>query len=309
MDEFFDKVKKTVAYHINNLRVSIRQCRSHLLPPLLREPIFVVGCSRGGTTLVYKTFSQAKELGTLQKESHAIWADLHPLSERNWSSHGIPATLACEQDRRSISRVFFNYTGNTRIVDKNNQNGLSVPYLHALFPDAYFVFVKRSAGDNINSLIEGWKKADQFATWSEDIPEKVRVDSGKYTQWCFFLADRWRNFVNAPIEDVCAFQYRSMNEAIVKAKLEITADRWVEIKYEDILMDPVGEFQRAFQKCGLTFGKQLEKHCSTVLENPYNAFSEVSLDKWKTGKNRDRIEKVLPHLQDLAKQMGYGSCN
>ena len=106
--------------------------------PALERPIFVVGCSRAGTTLVYKTFSESRELGTLQRETHDFWAMLHPLAERDWRTHALTALDASERDRNIVSRYFFVNTGRRRIVDKNNQNGLCVPYLFRAFSGCTF---------------------------------------------------------------------------------------------------------------------------------------------------------------------------
>src|SRR5205823_4469208 len=154
------------------------------------------------------------ELGTLQRETHDFWASLHPLADRDWRTHALTAKDALPRDRDIVSRYFFANTGRRRIVDKNNQNGLCVPYLFALFPDAHFVYVKRSHGDNIHSLNEGWGKAKEFATWSQDLPASVAIEDGRYRRWCFFLAEGWRDYTQASIEDVCAFQYRAINRAI-----------------------------------------------------------------------------------------------
>ncbi|MGR9051485.1 MAG: sulfotransferase [Gammaproteobacteria bacterium] len=103
-----------------------------------------------------------------------------------------------ERKRKNVvTRCFYALTGKLGIVDKNNHNGLSVSYLFTLFPDAHFVYVKRNPGDNIESLIKGWNKADEFATWSEQLSEAVEIDRGRYRRWCFFLPDGWRNLIKA----------------------------------------------------------------------------------------------------------------
>jgi hypothetical protein len=181
---------------------------------------------------------------------------------------------------------------------------LCVPYLHALFPDAVFVYVKRSPGDNLNSLIEGWGKPEEFATWSDQLPEQVNIE-GRYKKWCFFLAEGWRDFLARPIEDVCAFQYRAINDAILDAKQTIPSDQWIEVFYEDFLRDPVAAFRGIFLACGLKFDQALEEHCAEVLDIPYNAFSEIRLDKWKDGRNRDKVARALPQVAQVATRMGY----
>ena len=305
MSEFWRKVEKTVAYHGRRTLGAARGVAWRVRRPVAQRPIFILGCSRAGTTLVYKTFSESLEIGSLQRETHDFWVDLHPLPEKNWDTHALDAQDASTQDRDAVSRYFYSNTGKHRFVDKNNQNGLCVPYLYALFPDAHFVYVKRSPGDNINSLIEGWGKADEFATWSNDLPETVAVDNGRYARWCFFLAEGWRNYLRAPVEEVCAFQYRAINQAIIEGRKLVPPAQWNEIFYEDLVKDPVAGFRRSFESCGLSFTPALETHCAEVLDTPYNAFSEIRLDKWRDGRNHERIERIMPSVTDVARAMGY----
>jgi hypothetical protein len=305
LNAFLLKVGKTLAWHARRLQRSARSVRWSLSRPPARRPVIVVGCSRAGTTLVYKTLSESRELGSLQRETHDYWTGLHPLADKQWDTHALDAADASVAERDTVSHYFYNWTGRHRWVDKNNQNGLCVPYLQTLFPDAVFVFVKRSPGDNLNSLIEGWRKPDEFATWSNGLPATVAVENGTLTQWCFFLADGWRDYLNASVEDVAAFQYKAINQAILEAKAQIPAGQWVEVFYEDFLRDPVATFRQVFEGCGLDFDARLQAHCADVLDIPYNAFSEIRLDKWKDGRNRDKIERVLPLVADVAGRMGY----
>ena len=305
MSEFLVKVSKTLTHHARRARRAIRSARWGLDHPIARRPIIVVGCSRAGTTLVYKTLSESREIGSLQRETHDYWAALHAPADKHWDTHALDASDAGDADRHAVSRYFYSWTGKHRWVDKNNQNGLCVPYLHALFPDAVFVFVKRSPGDNLNSLIEGWRKPDEFATWSTALPEKVAVENGLLNQWCFFLSAGWRDYLNASVEAVAAFQYHAINQAILDAKAGVPRNQWVEVFYEDFLRDPVAAFRLVFAGCGLNFDARLQTHCANVLDIPYNAFSEIRLDKWRDGRNREKIERVLPRVDAVAKRMGY----
>ena len=305
MSDFGEKVDKTLRYHGRQAAIRLRGGWWDVRRPGMERPVFVIGCSRAGTTLVYKTLSESREIGTLQRETHDFWAELHPLHERNWETHALSANDASDHDRDYVARYYYSWTGKMRFVDKNNQNGLCVPYLHALFPDACFIYVKRKPGDNLNSLIEGWGRPDEFATWSIDLPARVAIDDGKYNRWCFFLADGWQQLVNARIEDVCAFQYNAINQSILDAKPAIADQQWHEVFYEDLVTDPVGQFSAMFSACGLGFDERLERHCANVLNLPYNAFSAIRVDKWKDGRNNDRISRVLPKLEKVAMQMGY----
>ncbi|MGD8631165.1 MAG: sulfotransferase [Gammaproteobacteria bacterium] len=305
MSGFWGKVDKTLRYHGLQTVVALRGKWWDLHPVKATRPVFIVGCSRAGTTLVYKTLSESRELGTLQRETHDFWSELHPLQEKNWRSHALAENDASQHDRDSVTRYFYALTGNTRFVDKNNQNGLCVPYLYTLFPDARFVYVKRSPGDNINSLIEGWGRPDEFATWSGNLPEVIAIDDGRYSRWCFFIADGWRDLVNASIEEVCAFQYNAINTAILNARSLVPEAQWTEVFYEELVRDPVAGFREIYRQCGLAFDAQIRRHTEEVLSMPYNAFSEIRVDKWKESRNREKITRILPKVQQTALAMGY----
>jgi hypothetical protein len=303
--EFLEKVDKTLHYEAKRAVRALRGGWWSVMRTRLERPIFVVGCSRAGTTVVYKTISQSREIGSLDRETHDFWVGLHPLAERAWSTHALTAADAHAQDRDIASRYFFAHTGRRRIVDKNNQNGLCVPYLHSLFRDAHFVYVKRSPGDNIHSLIEGWGKSEEFATWSIDLPTKVEIDQGRYRRWCFFLFDGWRAYADRPIEEVCAAQYVAINRSIMNAAKAIPPEQWTDVVYEDLVRDPVAEFRRIFESIGVAFTPALANHCAHVLSLPYNAFSEIRLDKWRDQTNRTRIERIMPLVEPIASEMGY----
>ncbi len=305
MEQLIHKTIKTLNFHKKRFFCTLRGLFFDLKPSNLEKPIFIIGCSRAGTTLVYKTFSESSELGSLNKETHDFWMELHPLIDRNWDTHSISADSANEHDRRLISSFFFRNTGKYRIVDKNNQNGLSVPYLYSLFPDAHFVYIKRNPGDNIDSLIHGWKRPAEFATWSDQIATTIEIEHGLFKRWCFFLANGWRQYTNSDIEEVCAFQYSAINRCILDARPLIPHAQWHEVFYEAILDNPVHEFQKLIESCGLSFDAKLRNHCENVLKNPYNTFSDIGIDKWKQGENVEKIAKVLPKIQALVNEMGY----
>jgi hypothetical protein len=75
--------------------------------------------------------------------------------------------------------------------------------------------------------------------------------------------------------------------------------------YEDLVRDPVASFRRAFESIGLAFTPRIAEHCAHVLASPYNAFSEIRLDKWRDQANRARIERIMPLVASVASEMEY----
>ena len=298
------KIRKTLYFYATRLKRVFRNFLFPLGNPKFECPIFIVGCSRSGTTVVYKVLSMAPGLASMQKESHEFWNSLHPPSENGWDSHILLASNVSERDRQEVSRFFYRHIGSCRFIDKANQNCFRIPYLYALFPDAYFVYVKRDGCDNINSLIHGWGRPDEFGNWSHNILVDVRIDNSKYRRWCFFLFPGWRAFRNASIEDVCAKQWIEANEAVLSAKQNIPSSQWVEIFYEDILYSPIETFQRVFEQLHLTFSDEIKQHCDNLASKPYNAFSRPRLNKWKE-ENRECIERITPKISETMRKIGY----
>ncbi len=191
-----------------------------------------------------------------------------------------------------VSRYFYAWTGQHRWVDKNNQNGLCVPYLHALFPDAVFVYVKRSPGDNLHSLIEGWGKPDEFATWSSQLPAKVAVDGGRYRQWCFFLAPGGVIYVEAPIEDVAAFQYESINRAILDARDAIPPGNGSSCSTRTscaIPSEPSAGCSRAAVSPSMRGSNGIAARCWRLRSTPFPPFALTSGATAQSRANRARV--------------------
>ncbi len=67
MSELLTKIGKTVDYHTRRARRGLRGLAWGVTRPLADRPIMVLGCSRAGTTLVYKTLSESNEIGSLQR--------------------------------------------------------------------------------------------------------------------------------------------------------------------------------------------------------------------------------------------------
>ncbi len=303
---YSEKIQKTAAYYGS---LCIRVAREMRWPLVNRDglsrPVIVVGCSRSGTTVTYKTLSLAEELATLNRESHEFWSRLHPPEENGWDGHDLAAKNVSEADRNAALRYYYTYCGPHRFVDKANQNGFRIPYLDALFKEAIFVFVKRSPGDNVSSLITGWGRPEEYGDWSAGLPSKLAIDDGRYTRWCFFLFSGWREYVNASIEEVCAAQWCEYNRAVLQAKPRVSAGRWVDLVYEELLDDPVACFRSLFEQLGLRFTTRMHAHCEGLVSRPYNAFSTPARDKWRTGPHREQVARILPRVVETARELGY----
>ncbi len=150
-----------------------------------------------------------------------------------------------------------------RFVDKTPESCLRIPYLHALFPDATFVFLRRRAADNVNSLMEAWRARPRFVKYT--LPEELRglgVLSGN--RWSFTLVPGWRDLRDAPLEAICAHQYIASNEAVLDARSGMDESRWVDVFYEELVSNPARSGWQSVRGAG----PLLHRQCRAVRGRP-----------------------------------------
>ena len=101
MTDLLVKIGKTLRYHAMTMQRYGRGAWWDMVRPPADRPIIELGCSRAGTTVVYKTLSQSPQLGTLQRETHdfdaadasAVDCDFATRYFHAWTDHSIEATL------------------------------------------------------------------------------------------------------------------------------------------------------------------------------------------------------------------------
>jgi Sulfotransferase family len=247
---------------------------------------------------------RSPELRSVQSEGHILWDEFHHPKRRGWDSDALSATDLTPREREYVYCAIRFWTRGTRFLDKTPENCLRVSYLHALFPDATFVFLRRRAADNVSSLIEGWKARPRFVKYR--LPERLTgLGNMSGNRWSFVLVPEWRELVNAPLEEVCARQYVACNDGVLEARRELPESRWIDVAYEDVVRAPVDELSRVYDELGLLFTEDARLYAqglartptATTLTTPRNA-------KWRD-QNPAAIERIGPLVADVERRLGY----
>lgn len=270
-------------------------------------PVFLVGCSRSGTTVSYETLAASDELISIGYELPQFWDGLWGPAHNGWESEAATADAARSAHRDAFFRFFYARVGKGRILDKTCINILRIPYLLELFPDAHFVYLYRDGRANVSSLIDGWESTGHFGLtqFLGESPVPVAIDGGRFREWSFFLPPGWRDYNNATLERVCAFQWVKANEMALDARSLVPSAQWTEIRYEDLLDQPVATFERVFGRLGLVFDQRLRELCGKLTDRPTSLVSGVpDRDKWKK-RNGQRVERVMPQLTPMLQRLGY----
>lgn len=73
---------------------------------MITSPVFIIGCPRSGTTLLYRVLSEARPLWSTGGESRHILERFHHPSVKGWESGALTEGDLTPESRRFISRAF-----------------------------------------------------------------------------------------------------------------------------------------------------------------------------------------------------------
>jgi hypothetical protein len=284
----------------------VAQPLSAVLPAFAapKRPILLVGCPRSGTSILLRALLQSSELRSIQSEGHILWDAYHHPRDRGWDSDALGREDVLTREREYIYCAIRLFVRERRFVDKTPENCLRLSYLDALFPDATFVFLRRRAADNVNSLIEGWRARPRFVAYRLPEPlEGLGPLSGDI--WSFVLIPGWRELRSAPLEEVCARQYVVCNEAALAAREQLVPERWLDLAYEELAASPVEELRGLFERLGLEFTSGVERFAAELPRTPGpTALTPPKQEKWRE-QNPAEVERILPAVAPIERRLGY----
>lgn len=286
------------------------------LKKLYDRPVFIISAPRSGSTLLFESLSRNKRLWTLGEECHTIYRAIPELdpSSSGYASGALSRKQATPDVANLIRAGFTMYLRDVdvnrylqispenrpkklRFLEKTPRNSLNIPFINKIFPDALYIFLKRDAASNINSMIEAWEVGLQngsFVTF-QDLPGWDR------RHWCLLLPPGWSEMNGRPVADIAAFQWKSCNDIIMRDLKEIPEARKTYLTYEELLAQPGRELTRLLKFCGLEPADQLLDLATSELPLSKTTVSKPSAGKWLA--RRNIIEPLLPDLDDTSARL------
>jgi hypothetical protein len=195
------------------------------------------------------------------------------------------------------------------LIIKTPSNAYRLPFLKGLFPEARFrvLHLVRNPAAAINGLYDGWRYRgfhSHFMGEALDIPgySDNRPEDAKW--WKYDLPPGWQDWRARPLEEVCAFQWRSAHQSILEF---IGGQDSLRIRFED-LVGPVAErtdtFAHLCKWLGIPFSPPLRQVVETGLP-PVMATARPRQRRWF--ERRAQIEPLcaLPAVKNIAEALGY----
>jgi len=267
-------------------------------PP--NDPIFIIGCPRSGTTLLFRLLQQHVEIGTPGGEGHILWNTFQHPRTRNWSSDRLLEADIVAGEREFLYAAIRRMAGGGRFLDKTPRNCLRIPYLLELFPGARFVVLKRDGPPTVSSLIEGWRVRHGI---SYRLPERLELAEYRGRLWSYLLPPGWRDLKHTTIADVAARQYVSAYETALTDIQRVPKGFVTEVAYESLVRRPVPVIEALLEELHLPSSGDVISMASDLSKHEVQANSPPRPDKWK--QRADEITRIFPTISPTARRLGY----
>jgi hypothetical protein len=239
----------------------------------LQKPLIIVSSPRSGSTLLFQTLLISPDAYSIGNESHILFGSIPSLRAENkeldsgrlTAMHATPEIvhlvrsgfllmLANRHGMRLLDMQPQQRPRRPTLLEKTPRNALNIPFLLKVFPDARFVFLHRDPRQNINSIIEAWEtglRTGRFVTF-RDLPGWDRE------VWCLLLPSGWRSMRGKSLAQIAAFQWQAANNTILNDLETLPSDRWITVRYSELVNDTAGTIRRCCDFAGLEVDSLLE---------------------------------------------------
>ena len=256
-------------------------------PDANSSPIFIVGFPRSGTTLLEQMLDAHPGLSAMDERAFLqdVIAKMQASGELTYPEdldRLMPADLAELRATywRCVEGVVQLQPGD-RLVDKNPLNILRLPMIHRIFPHARIVLALRHPCDVILSNYMQSFRAPAFQVLCSSLERLARGYANAMNFW--------------------------------NRHAELFQPAVLELRYEDLLDDVVGQTERIARHLDLTDATALERfqehaRAKGFISTPSYAQVVEPLNKKAVGRwhrYRQYLEPVLPVLEPLMKRWNY----
>lgn len=189
-----------------------------------------------------------------------------------------------------------------RLIEKTASNCFRLGFVNEIFPDAKIIFPLRDGRNSVNSLINGWMHPTRFFTY--DVPKPLSIGEYPYQRWKFVLPAGWGEYVDRPLEEVCAFQWRSCNESMLAETAKHKYDgRVLPVKLEELTRNPNDWLRKLAEFVEVPYDDYFRRLAADlpVINSPDG---DISRDKWQR-QNRERVERIIPEIAPTMQRLGY----
>ena len=256
------------------------------------RPVFIVSSPRSGSSLLFETLAQSPDFVSIGGESHAVIEgieELHPKAH-GWDSNRLTGADATEAIAEELALRFASAAVDRnghpaaskefRFLEKTPKNSVRVPFLRAMFPDAFFIYLYRDERATMSSMMEAWRSG-RFVTYP-DLPQ------WRGPQWSLLLTPGWREWIAKSLPEIVVRQWESATRTLLDDLEQLPREAWCVASYDHLIADPQTEIERLCHFIDVSWDREL----TVPLPNSRHTLTPPSPGKWQ--KNAADLEPFMP---------------
>ena len=244
-----------------------------------RDPIFLVGFPRSGTTLLDTMLMGIRDLSVLE-ERPMVATLARVLGDRDLAGLSDDAILALRKDYFKLARDH-GWDDTKWLVDKQPLNMVHAPLIHRLFPAASFILAERHPYDVVLSCFMANFRLNFAMRSFTGLEEAARTYDAVFTAW---------------------------ETAVTLLKIPFRT-----VRYERLVVDPGGELRPLVEGLGLDWSDDLADHTGTartrgrVRTASYAQIGEplYTRARYRWKRYALQLAPIIPILQPWAEGLGY----
>ena len=187
-------------------------------------------------------------------------------------------------------------------------NSYRLGFLQKFFPNARvrILHLTRNPAASMNGLYDGWRFRGfhSHAMPELQIAGYSGVVLGGEHWWKFDLPCGWREHVRDPLEAVCAFQWRSAHEAVLR-HVDSTGTEYCRVQFEDLVGSPAAR-RKAFERVSsFLFGDATLVHLASIQTRPVMATVPPRAGRWVARARQVMPFALNPDISSLLERLGY----
>jgi hypothetical protein len=264
-----------------------------LSPPRLDDAVFIVGAPRSGTTFLGELLSRLPEVAYHFEPPHTkraarfVYEGAWSYGRARWYYRARYAWLILR--RLEGGRVF---------VEKTPRNAFLIPFLSKAFPRSRFVHIIRDGRDVVASLRrKPWLRADSAA--------QVRFEPGGYQYGPFprFWVENARRAEFRSTSDThrCIWSWRRHVEAALAPGRLLPAERYLELRYEELVGAPDEQLHRLLDFLGI----YMVGSRAAVMSFAHEQAHAQSIGGWRKELSEGDLAQIDKEAGALLQDLGY----
>ena len=244
--------------------------------PTHPTPVIIVGAARSGTNMLRDALAKLPGFATWDcDEINPVWRNGRPLSDPDEFSAESLSPRQIGVIRNAFNKLAGRHPDARFLIEKTCANTLRLDAVDRAMPDAKYVRIIRHGHDVVASAKKRWSGELEVEAGSYFLSKVRNAPLAEIPKYAFHTLrnrigrrltgrsrlDTWgpryagiESDLDRPLEEICALQWRASMAASDAFFEKLPEDRYVALRYEDFVSDPVEGLKRIAATLGAAPG-------------------------------------------------------